>query len=62
MVLLHEKYYKDVLKLCSWLKGLVKYFIFRKHVYMKFVLKCVLGLDCWECDCMNIGFALGHFF
>lgn len=38
------------------------FFIFRKHMYMRFVLKCVPGLDCLRYDYMSFAFAFGHFF
>lgn len=43
-----ENCYKDVLKLCSCLKvsSFTQMFVFRKHMYMRFVLTCVVGLDC----------------
>lgn len=31
-------------------------------MYMRFVLKCVPGLDCLPYDYMNFALAFGHFF
>lgn len=57
-----EYYYKDVLKLGSWLRECSSqvFHMYMKHMYMKFVLKCVPGLDCRSM--MNFRLAFGQFF